>query len=60
MVLGVWQRYAALPRKVRLWVGLSTLAIAYCGNQIMNRMYEDEELRREAERRISLEQDERR
>jgi hypothetical protein len=52
---GYWQRYTALPRSVRLWIGLTTLGIAAYGNYRMNQVWERERLRKEAEKQLEME-----
>ncbi|ODQ72354.1 hypothetical protein LIPSTDRAFT_71869 [Lipomyces starkeyi NRRL Y-11557] len=39
----LWTRYNAIPFKGRLWVGVSTMAVAYGGMQLTDYLYELEQ-----------------
>uniref|UniRef100_A0A060TDR8 ARAD1D46288p n=1 Tax=Blastobotrys adeninivorans TaxID=409370 RepID=A0A060TDR8_BLAAD len=49
---GLFERYKALPRNVRLYIGVSTLVVAIAGDRITRKIEEDREIRAEAERRL--------
>jgi hypothetical protein len=56
---GLFKWYANLPRTARLYIGVSTLAIAYLGDKWTGKRAEDQALRAEAERRLALENEKR-
>ncbi|KAJ8099505.1 hypothetical protein POJ06DRAFT_136323 [Lipomyces tetrasporus] len=36
----LWARYNTIPFKGRLWIGVSTMAVAYGGMQLTDHLYE--------------------
>lgn len=38
--MNLWQRYNALPRRVRLYLGASTLVVAYVGGKASDYVFE--------------------
>lgn len=50
--MSLWQKYQALPKSGRLWIGISTMVVAYAGGKIVDRMYDEALIREEAERRL--------
>lgn len=54
--MSLWQKYLELPRTGRLWIGITTLVVAYGGGKIVDSMYEETLVREEAKRRLELKQ----
>ncbi|VVT48616.1 uncharacterized protein SAPINGB_P001866 [Magnusiomyces paraingens] len=50
--MSFWQKYNSIPRTGRLWIGVSTLLVAYFGGELVDRMYENRLVEDEAERRL--------
>lgn len=50
------QRYMALPKKVRLYIGLSTFLVAFAGDRITKNIEENNAIREEAEKRLAMQQ----
>lgn len=55
MISNLWQKYNSLPRMGRLWIGISTAAVAYFGGEMVDKMYDNQLIKEEAERRIKQE-----
>ncbi|CAN6674482.1 hypothetical protein TRVA0_054S00760 [Trichomonascus vanleenenianus] len=55
-IMGLWQKYTELPRNVRLYIGLSTLVVAFVGDRWSRKIEEETRLRQEAEKRLAEEE----
>lgn len=54
--VSIWQKYQSLPKTGRLWIGITTLVVAYGGGKVVDQMYDEALIREEAERRLKLQQ----
>lgn len=52
--MSLWQKYMSLPKQGRLWIGITTMGVAYVGGKIVDNMYDEALIKEEAERRIKL------
>lgn len=50
--VSLWQKYSALPKQGRLWIGITTMAVAYLGGKVVDNMYDEALIKEEAERRL--------
>lgn len=50
--MSLWQKYSALPKQGRLWIGITTMAVAYLGGKVVDNMYDEALIKEEAERRL--------
>lgn len=50
--MSLWQKYNSLPKTGRLWIGITTMIVAYFGGQLVDRMYDNKLIEEEAQRRI--------
>lgn len=53
-LVSLWQKYNSLPRNGRLYIGFTTMAVAYFGGKLVDNMYDEQLLKEEAERRLEL------
>lgn len=51
----LYQRYLALPKRLRVYLGVSTFIVAFAGDRITRKIEDDNALRAEAEQRLAME-----